>query len=1474
MSTIAWNQVAANSPRETATFFDCVILVAVFLGFAFRQAAASDEVRFRMAIERVHRHRPSTSAMRKVAEKLANPQRVAQAGDIEILRVAQVVLDLETDSFSDLLSSVRSSIESNLRGASEDLRHKYDALVGVESNRVLAEATADPSVGRFRQICRRFFLTSAGYAASERLVALWLDSGEYGLAARLADQVLAEPAHQQRISPQFHKLAASLKQIGGDDWQLGASNAAGGEIAAAFYRRFQKHRDSLVPLESGWMLLGGNPSRSRIVRGSAPVPAASWSTDFFPDQSANQVQDFLKDWEGSRKEVDQPCCPASYPIVVDGNLIFRDSVGLRSVDVVHGKTNWTFRCNYNSIEASGTRSPVVPPRRASSWIPASQNEFGENSLMGAISSDGQLVFAVDTSVSAEGDSAPADLGTGSFARPFRTRLVALHAKSGPQGGRVAWVHDGQVPEQSKKPANPTRFSFLGPPLPGTSELLCLTERDQEVHLTALDPRSGVLLWSQPLCTIDRIEQFDLERHERACLPARADGIVVCPTNTGLLVAVDQARTNLLWAAFVDDLPDPKRPQPRGSVRTPPLGYASFASHLMISGGRVVYLSPHSSQLHCLDLATGRFLWSVARGDAEFVGTMSNGRVLMVGRQTCRSLSAEDGHELWSVNTGPPVGRGIAIGNRYSLPLEEGRLASLDLATGRDHGTKVLRSAIPLGHLVADRDRVYSLGARGLVAFPQVDHVLASANSATSDRQIMLAEVAAVQGNLGDAERQLRAVLAGVLSVHDRQRARRSLKEILFARIADERDITSGDYGLLNQLLETPAEQFRFVTTVSSSERPSLGKPMIEQLAERAYSLSPQVSGSFVPDNREWIISPTVWCRLQMKNDILGSFGDCIRRLRNDRRPRLRENEPTEEIARYIRIFDGEPNVQPARSYLASRFAAAGSVHSAEMLWLRNKSGTKPEVEAEATLRLMEVWEKSGLINDAIRQLDLLATDFADTVLPDGMTGARYVRRLDSLRPAKRAWQQSREPAWPVNHVEIHQFAAPFGFVQRMQPVPGSDSLGFQPDRINLATLGRAFSIGPSVDFVLPPTAFEEPQAVWVFDQRTKLQLGSLSIPFSNRLPIADKLQSGGHLVPFGVPGGLIGVSAAQLGDGEPAWTQYPADLAGMRTPVSPGPSGAEFSSFVWRNRLYVVDPLDGTLLWRRLTREPSHNLRLEVIGDRHALAVLSEDRTSFDVFETSTGRKMSTVRPGFTPNQWQGSFGHHIAGFVETPEGRRLQIRDLLKDAPEVSEVVSETSRQPMILPGGELLYLGPGGEMKIFDMAQCRKKLSVQLEAAELLSPINLIRVLSDRQRYFVNMQRHTPTAKVMHNNQAIINSPIPGLPARDDIYAFDRTTGELLWKRSIPYRTILSFPECKIPFLVTVSQVIDRANNSLQTLTVEVIDSSTGATIGIRENLQRDDLLMAHYDGEAGRIVITGQATDIELRFGEAEGQVQAKR
>ena len=692
--------------------------------------------------------------------------------------------------------------------------------------------------------------------------------------------------------------------------------------------------------------------------------------------------------------------------------------------------------------------------------------------------------------------------------------------------------------------------------------------------------------------------------------------------------------------------------------------------------------------------------------------------------------------------------------------------------------------------------------------------------------------------------------------------------LLFSNLTRSRSGTQSlaDSDLLERLIETPAERFRFLSARFHHAAQDANERQLAGFVLGVYRL-PSGLMSASPEDAQWSMSPAVWNRLlktraARDEPTLGQQREWFAHA-------LITSEPAEQ-RRFVRAFDDDPMVRPVRASLAARLVENGEPQAAETLWLRNRLSDDPASAADAAAKLSELWERAGFIDEAAEQLDSLATEFARVKLPEGSTGGEYATRLAPHRLAWQAWQRSQSPTWNVGRVEIVVTRAAAGFVQQSGFEGGvSNERGrFVPERVGSFSRQVGKTPEQPCDFVFSmiESGVANQQLVSVFDRRTSLPRGAVIIPASHRWPVGDKLTPVGHLIPLGSPGGAIGLSTMQLADGEPVWRQLPAELKDRQSPTFPGPSGPSFASFLWRNRLFVADPLDGELLWQRTlsldSQEISSNQRLEIVGDQFALAVQSPDRSTYEVYETSTGRALKTVRPGFDPRQWQTAFGRHVVGIVDTPTGRRLQLRDLLKEAPEVSEPVGDrVLTYP--LGRGEFAFLGTNGEIKVFDVPRGLRKLDVSLDTSEL-SGFGAFRVLADHERYYVSLQRQMTTAMTTNYNEAMNDSPLSGVNLRDDIYAFERATGRLLWKRSIPSRTVLQFPRCRVPFLVAVSVVKDRQNTNQQSLTVEVLSGLTGETIGYRENLPYDRLLSADYDATTGLILLGGQSHNIELRFG----------
>ena len=71
-------------------------------------------------------------------------------------------------------------------------------------------------------------------------------------------------------------------------------------------------------------------------------------------------------------------------------------------------------------------------------------------------------------------------------------------------------------------------------------------KGQEIRLVVLSAKTGKLDWSQQLCVVEQSILQDPERRAGGATPSFADGVLVCPTSAGAVVAVDATTRNLLW----------------------------------------------------------------------------------------------------------------------------------------------------------------------------------------------------------------------------------------------------------------------------------------------------------------------------------------------------------------------------------------------------------------------------------------------------------------------------------------------------------------------------------------------------------------------------------------------------------------------------------------------------------------------------------------------------------------------------------------------------------------------------------------------------------------------------------------------------------------------------------------------------------------------------------------------------------------
>ena len=112
-------------------------------------------------------------------------------------------------------------------------------------------------------------------------------------------------------------------------------------------------------------------------------------------------------------------------------------------------------------------------------------------------------------------------------------------------GSILWRIGGENGNAEPKLAG---AYFLGPPLAFEGHLYTLLEINGETRLVVLEPETGKLLWQQQLLqTQANPSTQDSMRRAMALSPTISDGIILCPTGYGAIVAVDMQSRNLRWA---------------------------------------------------------------------------------------------------------------------------------------------------------------------------------------------------------------------------------------------------------------------------------------------------------------------------------------------------------------------------------------------------------------------------------------------------------------------------------------------------------------------------------------------------------------------------------------------------------------------------------------------------------------------------------------------------------------------------------------------------------------------------------------------------------------------------------------------------------------------------------------------------------------------------------------------------------------
>lgn len=1388
------------------------VLATACLSFLTGISAASDTAQLERTSQIVRTSVYTERTGRLVLERALSCFR---SGDtIEGIAKLQELLDAPHDSFlhaGDVHSGVRQAAAEFLRNAPDSIRRLYAAAQEKRASTAFEQATAARDLAMLGEVVRRFPATRAAVQASDRLARIAFDRGDFGTAARLWQQLLVERLDAGDTSPDLVVKTISALRRAGRDRQASELTEQFSTVAILFDGTPTAVRSLSHQLQ---------PATPSLSTSGLPCAVASrLAPPAFPPTwqhvTGVEVTRLVELWAGARESGNRPVATPAGSVIVGGKLFVREPSALVSYDLRSGSPTWRAELAAPSAEKS-TDSDSRPNNLQE--LMRFEESYASHSALAAISTDGEHVFVVDNPVEQFGavqtvSLSPALSQDDDFNDADTNRLLAypVHSVSD-SNPKPAWVVGGRT----ESPALGGHY-FFGPPMSAEGRLLAITEDRQCLFLVALDPATGDLQWKQPLGFVKRPVGDDRLRAASFCPPAIADGVAVCATHAGFVVAVDFVTGRLLWAHeyAVENVGTPGGTT-TSTDRTVHHGDPAFPSVPLVHDGRVVLLPQDSEQIHCLDLLTGEVHWIAPREDGLSVACVTDTSAIILGQSSVRSLSAVDGRSLWVSRLGTPAGTGIATDSTYLLPLETGTIAAVDLDTGHRVGFDAPRDAKayrPLddrteendaesqwrpGNLCTDGLSLFSVGPFGVMRLEAADAVLAGHDSPVNLLEQARLELAA--GQLEPAQEHLESLRTEGEDDSSRHAATRLLQELHYLRLNEESSTArETTLAALDRLSVTPTERGRFLLNATARALPESGTEVFRQRISELAALRLDTPLA-APNDASHFVSAASWLHA-LKNRLpahlesaalpaasLATVGDS-------------------ELEAWLLCLPAGTRAAALQVELARRAIEEAEFHKAEMLLLQ--AVRHDSAAADARRMMTRLQDRCGLGDD-----------------PEPVTSTGH--RIGSVQVSGELWS------------------------------PADDALcqTFVESRRWWLTRGRN-------PFRIVDRGDTRQARLEIVDLQRGLRLGEVAIDARLRFPSLDRQPLASHFVPVATAERVYGLSYLNVRSGGLAWQ---ADLPGGSGFLPQiGPYGPSFCTLQTKSDLTVLDSATGETLWRRtelpVDRHGSGQRSTELFGDEVALVLLDGERSRYTVYDTRTGDELSQGRLPISELRQSRSLGRRFF-YVETGETHSIaHLWDPVTGEDDLA-VTFTGSLLETTTRNGDLVLLFGDGRLFVVNPQDARRSLRLSLDP-RLASQVGHVQAFCDTERFYISLAMKTDAAPLDEANvtQYVYDTPLAMNHVRGRLIAVDRNSEAVVWSRPTGPQSILDPVDHPAPILVGVARVSDRNDRTRQSLLVEAIDRQTGATLGRNGNLVHDQLLQARYEPEKDRVVLAGTTSTVVL-------------
>ena len=1301
----------------------------------------------------------------------------------------------------------------------------YELNYGAAARKDLEQATVAGDWDALQEVSRRYFHTRAGYQATYLWAYRQLNGGRPLAAVVLLQRLARQPRARQLLGGQLDVALARATQLADRpmtevvDALHGVAGQAAGGVQAQRYRIgdvdvvapadgeesnwLQDHfaalqRRSAEP-QSDYPLAGGNPARSGNGGGQMPLTSPRWK---LPTVSGALQERSLRTTIADLSARSQLPAPTWMPLLVGDQLLMRTTERLVAVDFATGKRVWEYPwfSSSSAYEQSGPDITATPDEEGTLLRQRIWNDLP----YGRITSDGRRVFLLhklgELETAALSPFGRMPFQTAKSAESSGNTLVALDL---PTEGKILWT----IGVDGSEPHPLSEAFFLGPPLPLHGRLYVIAELAGDIVLLCLDPATGDERWRQQLLAIESGGiQSDPIRRVAGAMPAYKDGVLICPTGAGAVVAFDLTSRSLLWGASYprnDVLSSSVTSAGRG-LEPDQLMQRWLDGTPMIVGSTVLVTPIESERLFAFDLLTGRQLWTeIPRGSMRYLAGVRDGKIILAGTRHLQAIDLRSGRPVWewqmqdAASDEQIAGIGAFGGDLYYVPTTQSRIVAVDVTTGQTE--EVQRTDYSLGNMVAADGQLIvqgpleiavAYGQRSLA--PQVEQAL---RKSPDDRwaTVRQAELLIEQGQRDEALRWLEK--ARRLAPDDEEIRALSVSAMLGSL---KSDFAANQQLLepLQRLIQRPEKRVELLTLMIQG---SIDQQQLREAAQRLIELSTLVAAE--PTLRDGL--PSLARSGDAENAatldswIAGRAAEIADQLQDDQRA-----EVDARVAAHLADFAGSSSgllqrlvdhfgrfagADDAREQLIRRYLGEAAIVRAERLALeayRQDSGDQRRARFGGLLAL--VYRKGGFEADASAVVEDVSLD----------------RLSEDLRQelATAAATSPAPPVWPP-HVN-----ATWNAPENIR-LGGRTMLRSARQSVVETTFRRGVTMRPwtaSADDGTP-LSLRDPQG----HAHAVQMAGYIGRNDGFRQVMFD----GGLLVAL-MPGEIVAVDLFQLHSNDPdavLWQRPWRSEAGgrMTTPQSrSNPFGDTLFTYIINDGapqdaggqlrvgpivdqtlfvlsagdLQAVDVLSSELRWRTPDAPRSGYL----VADQRRVAVASPDAQRIDVYSTADGHKLDSRPWPEKEAVWYAS-GPHLLTYERSEANRPtlLRLRNLLTDEVLLEHAFQDADAAPpqqvkgQIVDGRLMAVLDSRGQVVVWDLIEGRVLAEPVIDSIDQLSGLRVVRrdedliLLPERSVAQERKENRLPAQVSWGQSHFRVDGPVVAVSLRD---------GDVQWQRTLP--------------------------------------------------------------------------------------------